>query len=200
MCSQSISGSQVSPRSTRPDGVPIDRVVAAADRWIGRRHRTATDCFGSPSGTPGDHRSRFGSYFALTVPTKRGSCDDRGNPSRPRPGHPADRQVGGEHHRDVVDGCGAGGELGASGDADGVGAGGVHAVAAGICGSTRICRCGANRDRFVLSVGHASALLYSSLSGVKSVNPDYETVGTPAVSLDDLKRFGGGDAGRAPEA
>ena len=58
----------------------------------------------------------------------------------------------------------------------------------------------ANRDRFVLSVGHASALLYSSLSGVKSVNPDYETVGTPAVSLDDLKRFGGGDAGRAPEA
>jgi transketolase len=49
----------------------------------------------------------------------------------------------------------------------------------------------ANRDRFVLSVGHASALLYSMLhlSGVKSVNPDYETVGTPAVSLEDLRRF-----------
>ena len=49
----------------------------------------------------------------------------------------------------------------------------------------------ANRDRFVLSAGHASTLLYAllHLSGVKSVNPDYEIVGTPAVSLDDLKRF-----------
>ena len=49
----------------------------------------------------------------------------------------------------------------------------------------------ANRDRFVLSVGHASTLLYAMLhlSGVKSVNPDYETLGEPAVSLDDLRRF-----------
>ena len=48
-----------------------------------------------------------------------------------------------------------------------------------------------NRDRFVLSNGHASMLLYSllHLTGVKAVDPDYEVVGEPAVSLDDIKRF-----------
>jgi len=48
-----------------------------------------------------------------------------------------------------------------------------------------------NRDRFVLSVGHASMLLYSllHLANVKAVDPDYEIVGQPAVSLDDIKNF-----------
>jgi len=48
-----------------------------------------------------------------------------------------------------------------------------------------------NRDRFVLSVGHASMLVYSMLhlTGVKAVNPKYETLGNPAVTLDDIKRF-----------
>src|SRR5918999_5490996 len=48
-----------------------------------------------------------------------------------------------------------------------------------------------NRDRFVLSVGHASMLLYAllHLSGVRAVDPDYETLGNPSVSLDDIKCF-----------
>ena len=48
-----------------------------------------------------------------------------------------------------------------------------------------------NRDRFVLSAGHASMLLYSTLhlAGVQAVNPEYETLGTPSVTLDDIRNF-----------
>jgi transketolase len=47
------------------------------------------------------------------------------------------------------------------------------------------------RDRFVLSAGHASMLLYSllHLAGVKAVDPDYEVVGEPSVSLEDIESF-----------
>jgi transketolase len=48
-----------------------------------------------------------------------------------------------------------------------------------------------NRDRFVLSNGHASMLLWSvlHLTGTQAVNSDYERVGAPSVTLDDIKRF-----------
>ena len=48
-----------------------------------------------------------------------------------------------------------------------------------------------NRDRFVLSAGHASMLLYSILHlvGTKAVDPDYEILGRPSVSLDDIRNF-----------
>jgi transketolase len=47
-----------------------------------------------------------------------------------------------------------------------------------------------NRDRFVLSVGHASMLLYSliHLTGIRAVN-EHEDRNAPALSLDDLKHF-----------
>jgi transketolase len=48
-----------------------------------------------------------------------------------------------------------------------------------------------NRDRFVLSCGHASMLLYSliHLTGIKAINPSYEELGRESVTLDDIKTF-----------
>ncbi len=48
-----------------------------------------------------------------------------------------------------------------------------------------------DRDRFVLSCGHASMLLYSMLhlSGVKQLGDDGRPTGEPAVSLDQIRQF-----------
>lgn len=48
-----------------------------------------------------------------------------------------------------------------------------------------------DRDRFILSNGHASMLLYSllHLAGVRAVDAEYEITGEPAVTLDDIKAF-----------
>ncbi|MGY1881434.1 transketolase [Pseudomonas reactans] len=48
-----------------------------------------------------------------------------------------------------------------------------------------------NRDRFVLSVGHASMLLYSllHLAGVVEIDAHGKRTGQPAISLDDIKQF-----------
>jgi transketolase len=48
-----------------------------------------------------------------------------------------------------------------------------------------------NRDRFVLSNGHASMLLWSALhlSGTRAVNAEYEALGHPSVTLDDIRHF-----------
>ena len=103
----------------------------------------------------------------------------------------ADREAGHQHDPHAVHGRRAGGQLGPPRLADGHGPDGLRPVAA-----LPPLRPGpdpiwGNRDRFVLSAGHCSTLLYSllHLTGVKAVNPKYEVLGEPSVTLDDLKKF-----------
>src|SRR6202050_3514276 len=48
-----------------------------------------------------------------------------------------------------------------------------------------------NRDRFVLSNGHASMLLWSALhlTGTRAVNAEYERLGKTSVCLSDIRDF-----------
>src|SRR3989449_9842727 len=54
------------------------------------------------------------------------------------------------------------------------------------------------RDRFVLSNGHASMLLWSALhlTRTRAVNADYETLGQQSVTLDDISGSGSSPARR----
>src|SRR5258708_36933218 len=48
-----------------------------------------------------------------------------------------------------------------------------------------------NRDRFVLSNGHASMLLWSllHLTQTQAVNAEYESLGQPSLTLAEIRRF-----------
>ena len=61
----------------------------------------------------------------------------------------------------------------------------------GSCASIRKDPIWPNRDRFVLSNGHASMLLWSVLylTGTRAVNAEYERLGKPSVTLDDIRHF-----------
>ena len=102
-----------------------------------------------------------------------------------------------QHQRDprALDGRRRGGPVGPPGHADGARPGGVRALDAGSSGTTRGIPDWPDRDRFVLSCGHASMLLYAllHLSGYDLSLDDIKRV--PPVGLEDA-----GPPGARPHA
>ena len=95
-----------------------------------------------------------------------------------------------QHHPHPGDGWGTAGELRASGRAHGIGAR-TYSLWQQFLRYDPADPVWPNRDRFILSNGHASMLLYAMLylAQVRGVNPEYERLGEFAVTLDDIKKF-----------
>ena len=99
-----------------------------------------------------------------------------------------------QHHQHAQHGCDPEGQLGPSGDADGNGAGRLCPLAE-VSALRPIDPIWPNRDRFVLG-RPASMLLYSllHLAGVRAVDPDYERLGEPSMSLEDIRASASSDS------
>ena len=117
--------------------------------------------------------------------------DARGSESGCRTAEQDTRPVVRQHDPHAGDGCRAAGELRPSGNADGAGAGGLLPVAALSALRPQPSDLAQPRPLRACRSGHASMLLYAMLhlTGVKAVNPKYETLGELSVTLDDIKQF-----------
>ena len=114
---------------------------------------------------------------------------EHGGPDRQEPEHqvpqaPARRALH-QHDPHSRHRCNPGRELGAPRDAHGDGPGGYYLWQYLLRFDPQD-PIWPNRDRFVLSAGHASMLLYAllHLTGVRAVSKDYERLGEPSVPLE----------------
>ena len=132
----------------------------------------------------------YGVALAQSVNSER-IPDERNNRDSRRVSTFSDRVDQRQYDPHARHGCGPGGKLRSSRNPHGDGARGLYACGSSSCASTRRTPVWPNRDRFVLSIGHASTLLYAllHLTEVRAVSKDYETLGEPSVPLDALKTF-----------